>query len=154
MINKKLNKLILNYFYILLFLIFSINYSHSENLKSIIIEGNDRLANETIILFSQLDINSEVNDNVLNDALKNLYETKYFKDVKFNFNNNILYINIVENPVIQTVTIEGIKSNNLLTKLEELTKKNEKYPFLLNEINEQKNLLENILRTNGYYFQK
>ena len=66
--------------------------------------------------------------------------------------DKVLKINVVENPIIQSISINGIKNKSILDKLNEITKKSEKYPFLIHKINDQKNLLINIVRTNGFYF--
>tara|TARA_B100001123_G_scaffold52898_2_gene55474 strand:+ start:447 stop:2708 length:2262 start_codon:yes stop_codon:yes gene_type:complete len=141
-------------FYFILITILNFNNAYSEILKEILIKGNERLSIETIIMFSGLDLNTEIDNNKLNLSIKNLYKTNYFKNIKMTLNNNILEIEIVENPIIQTIKIEGIKNKEILESLENITKKDEKYPFLINRVNDQKNLLANIVRSNGFYFAK
>ena len=51
------------------------------NIKKIEIDGNKRINNETIKMFSGVKIGKDLSKNDLNDALKNLYETNFFKDV-------------------------------------------------------------------------
>ena len=43
---------------------------------------------------------------------------------------NTINIEIVENPIIQSITINGIKNKDLLKKLSNITKQSEKYPYL------------------------
>ena len=105
-------------------------------------------------MFSSLNIGDEINDNVLNEALKKLYYTDYFKQVELSLENEIVRIKLVENPIIQSVIIEGIEPNSLNEKINEVTKKIEKYPFVENKISDQVNLLKNILKSYGYYFVK
>ena len=59
-----------------------------------------------------------------------------------------------ENPIIQSISIKGIKNKEILKKLSEVTKKSEKYPYLKNRVKEQRDLLINIVRNYGYYFSK
>ncbi len=40
----------------------------SEIIKKIEVSGNDRLAKETVILFSELDVNDNINSNDLNNT--------------------------------------------------------------------------------------
>jgi len=136
------------------FLVFFINSKsvYSEILKKIDVTGNDRLAKETVILFSELKVNDDVSSEDLNNAFKNLYETDYFKNIKISLNKGILKIEVEENPLIQSVIIKGIKNKSILTELKKITKKTEKYPYLENNINDQKNLLINIIRNTGFYF--
>jgi len=143
-----------NFLLILILFFIKINFSFSEDLNSIKIFGNDRLSKETVILFSEIDIDKSIKPDDLNVAIKKLYKTNYFENVKMSFEGETLKITVVENPIIQSITIHGIKNKSILNKLEELTKKSEKYPFLIHRIIEQKNLLTNIIRSNGFYFAK
>ena len=132
--------------------IFTITSALSEQLKSIEINGNDRLADETIILFSNLKIGDEIDKHTLNNTFKNLYQTNYFKDLKINFNVGKLIITVNENPIIQEIKINGVKNKSILSELEKITRKTEKYPFIESEVKNQKNQLNNIIRMNGFYF--
>ena len=140
--------------FIILFLLIlaNTNFAQSEIIKKINIFGNDRLSSETIIMFSRLNINENVDNDDLNNAFKNLFETNYFKEIKINFENGNLKIFVEENPLIQSITIKGIKNKSIVSDLNEITKKSEKYPFLENNINDQKDLLINMVRTAGFYF--
>ena len=136
----------------LLILLKSYNFAYSEILKKIDVKGNDRLAKETIILFSELNINEGIKSENLNTALKKLYDTDYFKDVKMSIINGNLIITVKENPLIQSIKIEGIKNKSIVDDLKLITKKLEKYPYLENKIKEQQNTLINIIRNSGFYF--
>ena len=128
---KKLIKLI-SLFIISLSLSFSL--SKAEIYKEIKVEGNERLSVETVIMFSGLNLSDDLTINDLNSSIKKLYKTNYFKDIKITPKNNILKIIIIENPIIQSIKISGIKNKNTLSKLEVLTKKSEKYPFLKSKL--------------------
>ena len=105
-------------------------------------------------MFSSLKIGDDVNQDILNNSLKELYYTDYFKNVELSFEQNVVLIEVEENPIIQSITIEGIKGNSINEKIKEITSKIEKYPFVENKINEQVVLLKNILKSYGYYFVK
>ncbi len=149
--NKLFNK---TKFLALLFAIkfFTITSALSEQLKSIDIEGNERLADETIILFSNLKIGDDIDANIINNTFKNLFQTDYFKDLKIRFNSGKLNIIVKENPIISEIKIKGIKNKSLLKELEKIVRKTEKYPFINSNIMSQKNQLNNIVRINGFYF--
>ena len=149
--NKFFNKI---RFLILLFTIkfLTITSTLSEQLKSINIEGNERLADETIILFSNLKIGDDIDANIINNTFKNLFQTDYFKDLKIKFNSGKLNIYVKENPIIQKIKINGIKNKSLLKELEKITRKTEKYPFISSNVISQKNQLNNIVRASGFYF--
>tara|TARA_A100001011_G_scaffold255299_1_gene263563 strand:+ start:3107 stop:5311 length:2205 start_codon:yes stop_codon:yes gene_type:complete len=127
---------------------------YAEKYQSIILKGNERLSYETVIMFSNLDINSDIDQNQLNEVIKKLYQTNYFKDVKIFSDNKNLIIEVIENPIIQSIKITGVKNKELLKRLNDITKKSEKYPFLLNNVNKEKNFLLNTVRANGFYFSE
>ena len=114
--------------------------------------GNERVSDETVIMFSTLETGDEINRENLNNALKNLYYTDYFKSVKISFNDDQVKIVVSENPIIQSIIIEGLNDNKIYEKVTEVTSKSEKYPFVENKINDQVTLLKNILKSYGYYF--
>ena len=53
-----------------------------------------------------------------------------------------LKINVIENPIIQSVKINGIEKIKFMKKLKKVTLKIEKYPFVENKINEQVNFIK------------
>ncbi len=149
MINKKFLK---NLLYIFIFQIVFINYSNSETIKKFNISGNDRVTDETIIMFSNLEVGDEINVDILNNSLKNIYLTNYFKNVSASNKNGIVEIKVEENPIIQSILINGIDKNYITDSLEKVTSKIEKYPFVEIKIKEQTILLKNILKSYGYYY--
>ena len=147
--NKIRAKLIIISFF---FNIFFITNVFSETINKFNIKGNSRVSDETVIMFSSLEIGDNINQNILNNSLKKLYYTNYFKDVKISSLNGIVTISVKENPIIQKVVISGIDQNNIYEKISDVTLKIEKYPFVESTINEQVKLLKNILKSYGYYF--
>ena len=106
----------INAFFKIVFLIsilFTVN-AFSETLNKIEVSGNDRISDETIKLFIPVNINDDIDDNKLNKILKDLYETNFFKNVSLKFDNQILFINVLENPIIENIIYKGIKSNRIL----------------------------------------
>ncbi len=150
--RELIKKLTNNILVILIFLISYISIVKAEIYDEIVVSGNERLSVETIIMFSGLNIKNDLNSNQLNKSLKDLYETNYFKDIKISTENKILQIKIIENPIIQSIKIEGVKNKTIIKKLLEVTKRSEKYPFLKNKVIEQKNFLLNLVRASGFYF--
>lgn len=61
------------------------------------------------MVFSEISEDQSLNENSINNILKKLYKSGYFKDVSVKIENNNLIIDVLENPVIQTVYINGIK---------------------------------------------
>ena len=147
--KKILNKLSI---FLLIYLFTGITFLKAEIYDVISVTGNKRLSVETILMFSGLETGKDLNNNDLNIAIKKLYKTDYFKNIEIKIIDNKLEIKILENPIIQTIDINGIKNKRIIRQLKEITKKSEKYPFLINNVQDQKNLLLNITRSNGFYF--
>ena len=99
-------KFFLQFCFFFIFFTFS---AYSKNFDKIIINGNERISNETILVFSEISDNESLDENSLNEILKRLYKSSFFKDVTVKIENNNLIIDVLENPIIQTVFIEGIK---------------------------------------------
>ena len=89
-------------------LIFFNNVVSAKDINEVKIIGNDRISDETIIVFSDYKNNKQINDNNINKILKNLYDTNFFKDVTIKTIENTLIINVIEEPLIQTISINGL----------------------------------------------
>ena len=126
----------------------------SDIIKDFKISGNDRISDETIILFSGYNLNDNIEDSDLNIIIKSLYETSFFKDVSLNFENNILYVKVSENHLIQSVIFEGIKNKSLVKGIKEIILQKEKSSFIESKIKKDQDLILNSLRVNGYYFSE
>ena len=132
--------------------IFSANILIAEEIKKILIDGNKRITDNTIIVFSGINIGDQVNVDDLNDITKKLYETNFFSNIELNFNQGILNITISENAIIQSVVFNGVKNKRILKTLEENILLREKNSFFKTYIKDDEEKITNILRTNGYYF--
>ena len=135
-----------------IFILHSTQISYAEKIKKFKIIGNDRVSDQTIIMFSNLNLNDKITPEILNNALKELYYTNYFDTVTVTNNSGIIEFSVVENPIIEEIQIEGIDNKKILENLKKITKKSEKYPFIENTINDQVTLIKNILKSYGYYF--
>ena len=96
-------------FVFIIFLFFFSNFAYSEIIKKIEISGNERISNATIEMFSDISINDKIDANKLNEILKNLYNSNYFKNVSLDYKNDTLYIIVTENPIIQNISYQRIK---------------------------------------------
>ena len=137
------------------FIIFSIVFtfsSHSKNYKNIIINGNERISNETILVFSEISEDKSLNENSINDILKKLYKSGYFKDVSVKIENNNLTINVLENPIIQTVFINGIKRKKTEESLYEILSLKNRSSYSLLNVKVDENAILNYLKDQGFYF--
>ena len=114
-------KLLLSVLFLVSFVLFS---ARGEIVDKIEIKGNERITDETVIMFSNVKVGSDVTKNDLNEILKTLYNTNFFKDLEISLKDNKLIISLIENPIIENVTYNGIKSNDLRELKEERQLKN------------------------------
>jgi len=147
---KVMTKLKFSFIVFLLLNFFTV--SHAEIINSIKINGNERISKETIIVLGNISTGKDLNSNDLNNIIKNLYETNFFKNINIDIQNNVLEINIIENPVIQEVIFNGIKKKSheeILYNSVNLKNKNSFVEFYAKRDLE---IISNILQQSGYYF--
>ena len=138
---------------IIIFCIFTTS-SLSEILKKIEITGNKRISSETIIIFSEVKINDQMNKSKLDKVIKNLFQTNFFRNISLNFENQILFLNVEENPIIDNLVINGIKKQSLVEFIKGKIQLAEMKSFNEELLAVDLDLINNILKTNGYYFTK
>ena len=141
--------------YFLTLIIFNIFFStlvHSEPINKIIINGNERITNETIKMFSTINIGDDVDIRLINKITKELYETNFFSNVSVSFVKNILSINIEENPIIQNINFNGVKSKDLKDKILKNINLKERTSYSEYLLNKDKSIITKNLRNDGYYF--
>ena len=153
-IKNIIKKQIYKFLFFIIFILFQSSNSFADKLKNFKILGNQRVSDETIIMFSNLSQGQILNKPILNNVLKDLYYTDYFSDVKLNFTKGELQISVIERPIIQNIIIEGVKKDKVYESIQKITKKSEKYPFIENKLLNQVNLIKNTLKSFGYYFSE
>ena len=134
----------------ILFFISSLTFAQS--FKDIKVDGNKRISKKSIIIFGNINFNKDYNDEDLNTVLKNIYDTNFFKEIKLKINNSILEISVIENPIIEDVQINGIKSKTLTELLFDKIKLKNRSSYVESSFLSDLNLIKNILKSSGYYF--
>ena len=147
--------IIIKKYIFLFFLIINFsNIAYSQVVNKIIIEGNERLSTETISIFSKVSINDNIDTSKLNEVLKDIYSTGFFQDVEIEFNNNILKIKVIENPIIQNIIYEGVKSKTILEDVTKNLKLKERSSFNEDFLRSDKIKIIDSLKDLGYFFSK
>ena len=124
----------------------------AEIIKKFEISGNKRISDETIIIFSEINLNENVSKQKLDRAIKNLYKTNFFSDINLTFENQILKLNVTENPIIDNFEITGIKKQSLVEFIKGKIQLAEMKSFDQEILSADLSLIQNILKTSGYYF--
>ncbi len=138
----------------ILIFIFLSTFAKSEIVKKFEISGNKRISNETVIIFSEIKLNEEITKLKLDKALKSLYKTNFFKNINLNFENQILYLKVEENPIIENLQIEGVKKQSLVEFIKDKIQLAEMKSFNEELLSADLDLINNILKKNGFYFSK
>ena len=130
------------------------SYAYSDVVTDIVIKGNERVNSETIKIFGKVKIGQNLQEKDLNQILKDLYETNFFDNVKVTLDKSTLTIDLIENPIIQNLIINGVDNKSLEKKLIENISLKEKNPYIENEIKSNLRNIENTLQEVGFYFSK
>ncbi|MDC0641977.1 outer membrane protein assembly factor BamA [Candidatus Pelagibacter sp.] len=128
------------------------DFLNAEIIKSIEIKGNERVSKDTILMFSDLSLNKDINSDDLNKSIKELYKTNYFKNISTIFNNNNLIIAVEENPIINDVKFNGIKAKKYIKILSENTFLKPRSSFNDFLLNQDKQIILSQLKELGFYF--
>ena len=92
----------------------------ATKIDEIIVRGNSRVSTATILSYLPISLGDSVKATTLNSAIENLFDTKLFEDVSLSITGNALEIEVVENPIINRINIEGndvLKDEALLAEL-------------------------------------
>ena len=135
-----------------LILFFLSSTTFAEVVKKINIKNNVRISDDTIKVLGNFDIGDDLSENDLNKILKNLYTTDFFKNLTISLEDSILNIEVSENPIIQSIFIEGIKKKNLTKELSKNLLVKEKNSYNSFNIERDRSLIINSLKSLGFYF--
>ncbi|WP_044826767.1 outer membrane protein assembly factor BamA [Thalassospira sp. HJ] len=82
-------------------------HAQSGLIRDIEVEGNNRIESATVNAYLTVAPGDSYDVQKINNSLKALFSTGLFADVSFSFNQGILRVNVVENPIINRIAFEG-----------------------------------------------
>ena len=85
--------------------------------RDIRIEGLQRISEGTVFNYLPVNIGDTLDSQRVQEALRTLYSTEFFKDIEFRRDGDILILAVIERPSIADFTLEGNKD----IKTEDLT---------------------------------
>ena len=136
-------------FFIFIFL-FSNNLK-AEVLKKVEIIGNSRISSETIKVYGDIELNKDYSNNDINNIIKNLYKTKFFSNISTSFSNNILRITVKENPIINTIIVDGEKTKKYTKAILSIISLKEKSAYVESDIKSDIEIIRSFYKSLGYY---
>ena len=138
----------------ILILFFHFTYLNAEVVKEIQITGNQRVSEETVKVYGDIEINKNYNELDLNKILKNLNSTNFFEDIKISLEQNILKIDLIEYPVINQLILVGEPSKKYSEQIKKLMGLKEKQSFIKSFLSKDIELIKNLYSSIGYNSSK
>ena len=135
---------------IILFFFYSYTNLNAEMVSSVKIDGNNKISNETIKIYGNIQLDKNYSDIDLNRILNNLYETDFFEDVKISINDSILQITVKEYPIVNQLLIIGEKSNNYKKQIEKLINTKQKKSFIKSNLAKDIDIIKSLYSSAGY----
>ena len=136
---KNIVKIVYLSFFIL---VFYTNTLRAEILKEIIITGNERISDETLIVYGEIQRNKNYTQDEINNIIKNLYDTKFFSKISINFSNGILKIIVEENPIINSITLQGEPTKKFTKALLNFMTLKEKSSYIKNDVKQDVEIIK------------
>ena len=130
------------YFYLSMFFLFYflvVCISFNVGAVEISVIGNKSIELETIKLYAQIEQDNTTDKNI-SQALKRIYKTGFFSDVRITHNADSIEIKVTETPIIKKVEFNGSRAIGKDKILEELTSKEKKFFSKIDVLNDVKRL--------------
>ena len=125
----------------------------AEIVNKIDIKGNSRVSDETVRVYGNiLTEGSNYTKNNLDQILKDLYSTNFFKEINIEIKDNTLFIELTEYPVINRLIISGEKSNKFKDEIKKIISLKEKDSFIESFLSKDINIIKNLYSSLGYNF--
>jgi outer membrane protein insertion porin family len=134
--------------FIIIFFVILTNATFAE-IKKINIIGNTRVNSATIeSLVDKKIIN--IDSIYVNNLTKKIYDTDFFSDVKISFNQDILTITVVENPIVNFFYVNGVKDSDL-DQVNKIITLKENNIFSSSKLKKDIEATREFLNASGYY---
>jgi len=134
--------------YIIIFFIILTNISFAE-IKKINIVGNARVSSATIESLVDKKI-SNVDSIYINNLTKKIYDTDFFSDIKISFNQDVMTINVTENPIVNFFYVNGVKDSDL-DQVNKIITLKENSIFSSSKLKKDIEATREFLNASGYY---
>jgi len=134
--------------FIIIFFLILTNSLFAE-IKKVSVIGNVRVNSSTIESLVDKKI-ANVDSIYINNLTKKIYDTDFFSDVKISFNQDVLSINVVENPIVNFFYINGIKDSDL-DQVNKIITLKENSIFSSAKLKKDIEATKEFLNASGYY---
>ena len=146
-------------FHLLLSLLLVSITSVAENISSIDIKGLNSISRGTVLSYLPFEKGDPISEKQLDLTKTSLLRTNFFKSVKARFQENILIVDVVENPIIKWIEVKNYDDGNVLSSenLDDVLKNNQ---LKVGSIYIEKNLkkfiesIVNVYKEEGFFKTK
>ena len=145
--------IIIYYFFFLILIPLNLNLK-AEVLDKIIINGNKRVSDETIILYGKIKIKEDINEQKVNEIISNLNSTNFFEDINVELKNKTLILNLKEYPILNQLLIIGEPRKKLSEEIKKNLTLKEKSSFIKSNLVKDVDIIKKLYSSAGYNFVK
>ncbi len=138
-------------FLVFLILTLAPNYLSAEIVNDVKVTGNERISEETIIVYGEIKKNNDYSQDDINDVIKKLYDTKFFSKISVTLSNGILNIKVAENPLINTIIIEGEKAKKFREAILDILSLKEKSSYIKSDVKKDVTTIIDFYKSLGFY---
>ena len=128
----------------------AVTSAYAATVSSIIVEGNQRIENESIVTYVQVSPGQNATPEKIDASVKALFQTGLFSDVQIIQRGSTLVVKVEENPMINQVNFEG-NTNVKDTDLAKETELRERMMFTRAKVLSDVNRIIAVYRRAGYY---
>ena len=141
--------------YLIHIILFTFSLSlKAEIIDKIVINGNKRVSDQTIILYGKFNVKDDLNEQKLNDIINNLNSTNFFEDINVKIKDNILTIDLKEYPIINQIIIRGEPSKKISEEIRKNLRLKEKNSFIKSYLADDIDIIKKLYSSVGYSFVK
>ena len=140
--------------YIIIFILLFTSSLNAEIINKIIIDGNNRISEETIKVYGEIEINKNYSEQDINQILKNLYSTNFFKNVDISLKNKTLRITLKEYPIVNQLILSGEKNKSYEKEIIKAIRLKEKQSFIKSFLAKDIETIKSLYSSLGYNFTK
>ena len=138
-------------FCILIILILADTSVSAEILKKLEITGNQRISLETIQVYGEIEKGKDYSQEEINQIIKKLYDTKFFSNISVNFSQGVLNIKVTENPIINSIVIQGEPAKKYTEAILEILSLKEKSSYIKSDVKNDVEIIRNFYKSLGFY---
>lgn len=131
----------------------AVSSAYAAVVSSIVIEGNQRIENDTILSYVQVSPGQDATSEKIDESVKALFQTGLFADVQVTTRGSTLVVKVEENPMVNEVNFEGnkeVKDKDLQKEVE----LRERMMFTRAKVLSDVNRIIAVYRRAGYYSVK